>query len=538
MTQTSDPDNPAAPAKTSPWAPLRRPTYRMLWLAALASNVGTWMQDVGAGWLMTLLTSSPLMVALVQSAMTLPMVFLALPAGALADIVDRRKYLIWVTAGSSAVAAALAALTYAGWVDEWTLLGFTFLLGAGMAMTMPAWAANTPELVPREELQSAIAINAMGMNVSRALGPAIAGVIISFAGSAAVFALNAVSFAVVIIAVLRWRRDVIPQSLPAERLGSAMRTGMRFARNAPTFQAIMLRGACFFVFGSVVWALLPLIARERLGGGPESYGLLVTAVGAGAVGGAVLLPKVKEYLDSDRMVMAATGLFAGAAVVMGLADNLYIALPAMIAFGASWIAAMSSLQTAAQLALPNWVRARGLSVFIVVLMACLAGGSAIWGQVAEFTDITTPLFLSAGLGLVAIPLTRRFRLGNVERLDHAPSTHWPEPVLDFEPDADKGPVLTMIEYEIDPGDVADFKKMMRRMRQFRLRDGAFSWSLYQDVSNSRIFIEAFRDLSWVEHLRHHQRVTRMGERIQEEAAAFHKGDGPPKVRHMVPPGSD
>src|SRR5215470_17531359 len=383
----------AAPARapSSPWSPLRSGLFRNIWIASIVSNVGSWMQDVGAGWLMTSLSPSPSMVALVEAADSFPTMLLALPAGALADIVDRRRLLIAIQVYLLIVAGALGILTLLELTSAWVLLGFTFALGVGGAMMMPAWSAIVPDLVRTEELPAAVALNSVAINASRAIGPAIAGVLVAAAGPWLVFVLNALSYIGIIVVLVGWRREHRKSTLPTERFFSALRVGMRFVLHSHALQVVLIRGAAFFIFASATWALFPLVVRRELGGGPEVYGLLLTCIGVGAVAGAMLLPRVRAKVSRDVLVAGASVLYALAALALAYLQNVALLAVAMLAAGVAWISILSALQVSAQVSLPPWVRARGLAAFVVILTGGLALGSVLWGQVA--TIIGIPLAL-------------------------------------------------------------------------------------------------------------------------------------------------
>ncbi|MDQ2695678.1 MAG: MFS transporter [Pseudomonadota bacterium] len=522
-----------ATAPASAWAPLRRPLFRSLWIATVFSSIGTWMHEVGAGWLMTSLAPTPLMVALVQAATSLPVVLLALPAGALADILDRRRYLLGAQLWMLAVAALLGILTVAGVTNAWVLLACTFALGIGAALMMPGWGATLPELVPRAELQSAVALNSMGMNVSRAIGPALAGLIVAASGPGVVFLLNAASFLSVIGVLYLWRRQPRDSTLPAERFFGALRAGLRYARHAPALQAVLIRGGAFFLFASASWALLPLVARQELGGGPQSYGLLMGCIGAGAVGGALLLPRLRARLSRDRLVAAATVLYAAAMLGLAYVRNLPLLSVAMLCSGAAWLSVLSSLQVAAQMALPGWVRARGLAVFMTVFMGGMAGGSILWGNVANAAGIPLTLTIAAAGALLGLAFTRLFPIGVHDDIDLAPSMHWPAPVVAAEPEPDRGPVMVTIEYRIDPGRIREFSRAMQEIGRMRRRGGAFYWGMFTDAADPGRVVECFMDESWLEHLRHHQRVTMADRAIESRIREFHLGEQPPVVSHLL-----
>ena len=509
-----------APVVQSAWSPLKNSLFRGLWIATIVSNVGTWMQDVGAGWLMTSLSSSPSLVALVEAADSLPVMLLALPAGAIADIVDRRRLLIATQVYLMVIAAALGILTWLNVMTPWMLLGFTFALGMGTAMVMPAWAAIVPELVPPEDLPSAVALNSIAINVSRTIGPAIAGVLVAAVGAWLVFILNALSYIGILAVLVRWRRERRKSSLPAERFVSAIRVGLRFVTHTRALQIVLIRGSAFFVFASATWSLFPLIVRRELGMGPEIYGLLLTCIGIGAVGGALLLPRARARFSRDALVAGASALYAVAALMLGHVQNLPLLAVAMLATGVAWISILSALQVAAQMTLPAWVRARGLAAFVMVFMGGMALGSILWGQVAAHVGIPGTL-TTAALGMAgAIGLTWRFKLGRHEVLDFTPSSHWPAPVLAESPEPDSGPVMVTIEYRVQPDKRAEFVAAMQSVREMRRRNGAYFWELFHDSADPSRFNECFMDESWVEHLRQHERVSVADREIQQRAKAF------------------
>lgn len=526
----------ATHARATAWSPFRIPVFRALWLATLASNIGTWMHDIGAGWLMTSLTPSPVMVALVQTATTLPIFLLALPAGALADIIDRRRHLIRMQIFMALVAAALALVTLTGIVTPWILVALTFGMGIGSAMMMPAWAAIVPELVPRAELQSAIALNSMGINVARAIGPAIAGVIVSFAGSGAVFALNALSFVGVILVLGRWQREVQVSQLPAERMAGAIRAGLRYARHSSELQAAVMRGLGFFLFASAAWALLPLVAKNLVNGGPQAFGILVAAVGVGAVAGALVLPWLRERFSRDALVAAATLLYALCLLALASLKSLWPLSLVMAISGMAWITVLSTLQVAAQMALPNWVRSRGLAVFMCAFMGAMALGSLLWGQFAALSSIEQSLGV-AGIGAaISVLVTWRWRLGGTEGLDLSPSMHWPSPPVVEQPD--RGPVLITIEYAVAPARRDEFLRLIRRLGVHRRRDGALNWGVFHHAESPGHYLETFYEESWLAHLRTHERVTVDVRQLQARIKACLKDQSDPAVRHYIAPDRD
>lgn len=527
---------PARPV--SAWAPFGFGAFSLLWSATLVSNVGTWIHDVGAGWLMTTLDPTPSVVTLVQAATTLPIFLFALLAGTVADRVDKRRLLIAVNLLLMAVISALAVLVALERVSPAGLIGFTFLIGTGAAFMAPAWQSVVPELVPRSHLQPAIALNSMGINISRAIGPAIAGFLITAVGLAAPFAVNAASHALIIAALLAWRRPApVASKLPPEPIGAAMLTGLRHAAYNGPLKATLVRAAGFFVFASAYWALLPLVARGMPGGGAELYGLLLASIGAGAVTGALTLPALRERTDTNRLTAGGVVLTAAAMGVLSLASLPVAAIAAAFAGGAGWITVLTSLNISAQTALPNWVRARGLAIFMMVFFGSMAAGSALWGQVATALSVDASLLIAAAGAVCAIPLTWRARLGQGEDLDLSPSAYWPSPALDrsIGDVTDRGPVMVTIEYRIDPRTERDFVAAIRRFSGERYRDGAYEWGIYQDVEDPTRWIEWFLVSSWTEHLRQHERATGHDRDLQHAVRRFHLGPEPPQVRHWLAP---
>jgi MFS family permease len=517
-------------------APFAERSFLVLWLATLVSNIGTWMHEVGAGWLMTTLSPSPLLVAMVQAATALPMFLFALPAGALADLIDRRRMLLVVTALALAFALVFGLVVAVGEATPLALLVVTFAMGICAAFTAPAWQSIVPQLVPRAQLPAAVALNSMGVNISRAIGPALAGILIVNVGLAWPFLINAVSFVFVLAALIWWRPPPAKVSnLPPEHVFGALRTGLRHARNSPPLTATLIRAVVFFVPASAAWALLPLIARSELGGDATLYGVLLAGVGGGAVGGAVLLPQLKAKLSADRLQAVACALTALVLVGFALSRSMAPAIAAALGLGLAWITALSTLNVSAQTALPDWVRARGLAVFVTVFFGSMTAGSLIWGQLAGSTSIPTALVIAAIVMLVGIALTTRSRLQQGAALDLTPSAHWPEPVMALEESQDRGPVLITIDYEIDLRDRAPFLEALSALAPQRRRDGGYGWGVFEDAATPGSFREQFYTTSWLEHLRQHERVTEADRDVQALVNAFHRGDDPPRVSHMLAP---
>jgi MFS family permease len=520
-------------ATSSPWSPFRHTNFAVLWTATVIANIGTWMYNAASGWLMTSLNPDPFVVSMVQVATTLPMFLFAVPAGALADIVDRRKFLIGAEVLTTAVSAVFAAIVALQLANPFNLLLFTFLIGAAGAITAPAWQSIVPQLVPKQDLQPAIAVNSVGFNISRAVGPALGGLIVAWIGIAAPFWLNAASNLGIVGALLWWHAPKASTSrLPVERFGSAIRTGFRHARNNPHLRATLIRGAAFFLFASAYWALLPLVARTQVAGGPQLYGFLLGAIGAGAVGAAFILPWLKTKLGPDRTVAMGTLGTAMALLLFAFARDAATALAACLIAGASWIAVLASVNVSAQVALPEWVRGRGLAIFITTFFGTLTAGSAIWGKVAGMAGLPLAHILAAVGALIAIPLTWRWKLQTGARLDLTPSLHWPTPIVAGEIEHDRGPVLVTIEYKIDAKDREPFLAALERVAQERRRDGAYAWGVFEDTAEQGRILETFLVESWLEHLRQHERVTNADRILQETVGRF-QTEGTPKITHFV-----
>ncbi|MGX5663411.1 MFS transporter [Diaphorobacter nitroreducens] len=519
-------------APQSPFAPLSVPVFRMLWLTWLAANTCMWMNDVATAWLMTTLTDSPALVALVQTASTLPVFLLGLPSGALADILDRRRYFMVTQFWVAAVAVVLCMAILWGGLNPYLLLALTFANGIGLAMRWPVFAAIVPELVNRQQLPAALALNGVAMNASRIIGPLVAGAIIASAGSAWVFVLNAVLSLVAGFTIMRWRRQPMPNPLGRERLTSAMRVGLQFVRESPPMRAVLWRISIFFLHATALLALLPLVARDLQGGGAGTFTLLLASMGAGAVSAAMFLPRLRQMMSLDQLVARGTLLQAMATAVVAIAPNVYVAVPAMLVGGAAWITTANSLTVAAQLALPNWVRARGMSIYQMSIMGATAVGAALWGQVAALSSVHMSLALAALTGVLVMALVQRLVSNRHGEEDLSASRAFQAPRADSPPAAGLRLVVS-IEYFINPARAAEFRAVMQESRRARLRQGALSWELQHDIADPRRYVERVVDESWTEHLRRFDRVTASDVALRDRRFAFHVGDAPPVVSRYV-----
>jgi MFS family permease len=522
---------PALPA--SAWAPLRAfPVFRTLWIAQFASNVGTWMQTVGAQWL--LVDRSPLLVSLVQTASSLPIVALALPAGAWADLVDRRRLLVGAQFAMFVPAGALAVTTLLGARSPALLLALTFALGCGNAVASPAWQAIQPDLVDRALLPQAAALNGLNMNIARAVGPAVGGLVVAAAGAGWVFALNAVSFIGIAAAVAGWRSPERTDGGPRERLLEALRAGGRYVRHSPTVRLLLYRAVLFIPAASAVWALLPVVAARNLHLGSSGYGLMLGAVGIGAVAGALIIPKLRARVGSAHLITGAMVVAAAAIAVVATVPHAVAVGIALLPVGAAWIAVMSSLNAALQLALPNWVRARGLAYYLVVFQGAQAIGAFVWGAVADRTTVPTALLIAAAVLAAGAVVGLRSPMPDTATLDRTPSAHWPAPELIFTPEPADGPVLVTLTYRVPEADAVAFTEAMCRVGRSRQRTGALRWELFRDGADPTRFVESYLVGTWAEHLRQHEgRLTGADRRFEEQAQSY--ALDAPQVAHLFPP---
>ncbi|MEM1131220.1 MAG: MFS transporter [Pseudomonadota bacterium] len=525
----------AAAAPAGAFSPFGHRAFALLWTATLISNIGTWMHEVGASWLMTTLNSSPAVVALVQTATTLPVFLFALFAGTLADRLDKRRMLLTINSILLVIVSLFAVLVWQGLITPVLLILFTLMIGTGAAFMAPAWQAVVPQLVPRENLRPAIALNSMGINISRAIGPALAGILIAGVGLASPFALNAASYVIIIAALYLWRPEPQPARAYYGSILGDMATGLRHVHHNEAMKATAIRAAAFFLFASAYWALLPLIARAAEGGGSELYGMLMALIGGGAVLGALLLPRLQAHTTSDMAVRIGTFGTVAALCIMALSGSPAALMIAALLGGLSWITVLTSFNVSAQTALPNWVRARGLAVFLMVFFGSMALGSILWGQIATATNIPTALVIAA-LGLaLGVLVTRRFPVGQGEDADLSPGGIWPEaPPLSADHSLDQAALVT-IEYQVEASQTPAFLKALHGFSKERMRDGAIRWDIHESVETPGLWIESFHLPSWAEHLEQHKRVTVDDAGAQDALRAFDSRPTGPVVRHFVAP---
>jgi len=521
----------AAPQPESAFGPLKAPVFRMLWFTWLAANTSMWMNDVASAWLMTTLGPSPLWVALVQSASTLPVFLLGLPSGALADTVDRRRYFMFTQFWVAAVATLLCLVILLDRLTAPLLLALTFANGIGLAMRWPVFAAIIPEIVPRPQLAQALALNGVAMNASRIIGPLAAGALIASVGSAYVFVLNATLSILAGITIMRWRRVHRESPLGREPLASAMRVGMQYVWQSGRMRAVLLRIALFFLHSTALLALLPLVARVLPGGGAGTFTVLLASMGAGAITAALLMPQIRDRLPLQPRILVGTVLQSAAAVTVAFAPNLWLAVPGMLVAGAAWITVANSLTVAAQMALPDWVRARGMSMYQMALMGSTAAGAALWGQVATWTSVQQSLAIAAVTSVLTMVVAQRTVVDRGTEEDHTPSKVFKVPQMTEPPSA--GRIQLRIEYQIDPARAEEFKAVMEESRRSRIRQGALDWQLLHDLYEPGRYVEQVIDASWTEHLRRFDRNSADDAALRDRRLAFHLGEEPPRVRRYL-----
>ena len=523
---------PAAGADTvSAFGPLRAPVFRMLWLTWLAANTTMWMNDVAAAWLMTSLAPTPLWVALVQSASTLPVFLLGLPSGALADILDRRRYFMVTQFWVAAIATITCVIVMLGMMSAPLLLALTFANGVGLAMRWPVFAAIIPEVVPRQQLPQALALNGVAMNGSRIIGPLLAGAIIAGAGSAWVFVLNALLSVAAGFVIMRWRREHKESPLGRERLASAMRVGVQFVWQSQRMRGILLRISLFFLHSTAQLALLPLVARALPGGAAGTFTLLLASMGAGAILAALSMPRIRKLMPLQRLLLAGTVVQAAGSVTLAFAPNIYVAVPAMFFSGMAWITVANSLTVSAQMVLPDWVRARGMSIYQMALMGSTAAGAALWGQVATWSGIHDALAIAAASSVVLMAAAQRWVVDRGIEEDLTPSNVFKVPQAQDAPKS--GRIQVQIEYRIDPARAPEFLELMQESRRSRMRQGALEWQLLHDLYDAGRFVEQITDESWTEHLRRFDRVTAADVTLRDRKLAFHVAPEPPQVTRFV-----
>ncbi|MDX8438594.1 MFS transporter [Mesorhizobium australafricanum] len=519
--------------RVSALAPFRHGIFRAVWSASLVSNFGGLIQGVGAAWMMTTIATSSYQVALVQASTTLPIMLFALVAGAIADSFNRRKVMLVAQTFMLVVSALLTMFTWLGWMTPWTLLAFTFLIDSGTALNSPAWQASVGDMVPRAKVPAAVALNSLGFNITRSVGPAIGGVIVAAAGAAAAFAANAVSYIGLIVVLFRWKPTLPEQTLPRESLGAAMGAGLRYVAMSPNIAKVLVRGSAFGFSAGAVLALLPLVARDVVKGDALTYGIMLGAFGVGAVGGALISVRLRQLLSSEVMVRMAFCGFALCAFNAAVSHNAWQTSAGLLIGGACWVIALSHFNVTVQMSTPRWVVGRVLSIYQTATFGGIALGSWIWGVVADAHGAETALIAAAVAMLAGGAIGFVLPLPQQTTLNLDPLNRFKEPMLALDLRPRSGPIAIMIEYIIREDDVPEFLATMAERGRIRRRDGARNWTLARDLENPGIWIEHYHTPTWVEYIRHNRRATHADAVIGERIRALHSGENPPRVRRMI-----
>jgi predicted MFS family arabinose efflux permease len=514
-------------------SPLSLPIFRYVWLASLLSNFGSLIQSVGAAWLMLEMTHQASMVALVQTSVALPVVLFSLLGGAIADSLDRRRVMLCAQSFMLVVSILLAVCAWQGVLTPWLLLAFTFLIGCGASFNAPAWQASVQDMVPRPQVPAAVALNSMGFNLARSTGPAIGGAIVATAGAAAAFVVNAFSYIGLLAVLWRWRPVVEPRLLPRERLASGMAAGVRYGMLSPVIRTVLLRSMIFGLGAGGILALLPMIAARLVNGGALVYGLLLGAFGVGAVAAALGSAKLRQRLSTEAIVRWASVGTALAFAIAATASTFALNAIAMLVAGAGWVLALSTFNVSVQLSVPRWVVARALALYQMAAFGGLAGGSWLWGRMAEARDIDSALLAAACALLLSAFIGWRLPLPQSENLNLDPLRQHHEPQTAVAVEARTGPVVVTIEWIIDEEDIIAFLNAMAERRRIRRRDGAHQWTLLRDLHEPRVWVERYKTATWLDYLRHNSRITQDDAVVPERLRALHRGEGPPKVRRML-----
>lgn len=521
------------PDRISTLAPFRHETFRTIWIASLASNFGGLIQAVGAAWMMTSITTSEDMVALVQASTAAPIMFFSLIAGALADNFNRRSLMITAQIFMLVVSITLTVFAYLDLLTPWLLLCFTFLLGCGVALNNPSWQASVGDMVPREVLPQAVTVNSVGFNITRSVGPAIGGAIVAAAGAAAAFAVNACSYLALIYALARWKPEKRDNSLPRETLGRALSAGLGYVAMSPNILNVLFRGLIFGLTASAILALLPIVARDLVSGGPLTYGIMLGAFGVGAIGGAIANSRLREKLSSESIVRLSFLGFAASAAVIGISSSTILTALVLLVPGACWVLALSLFNTTVQLSTPRWVVGRALSFYQTATFGGIAAGSWVWGVLSDTFGVSVSLSISSMVMLLGAAVGMRLPLPQFRDLNLDPLNRFNAPLLRLDLQPRSGPIVNMVDYIIADEDIPKFLELMSDRRRIRIRDGARQWGLMRDLEHPEIWTETYHVATWADYVRHNQRRTQADAEVWDAIRTLHKGEEGPRVHRMI-----
>jgi len=523
-----------ARATSSIFAALHRPEFAILWWTGNIASIGMWMQDLAGSWLMTSLAPSPIMVSLMQTATYLPYFLLSLPAGALADVVDRRVQVLTSGVWLFVAVIGLGLLTIFGLMTPWLLLSMIVIAGIGNSFQSPAWNSLPPELVPHKELDSAVALGGVGFNCARGIGAALGGLLVASFGPGWVFILNALSMVAMLFAVYKWKRaPAPPDEAPSERWGSAVKAGVRYVRHSRALRVVLVRTGIFVICSSCIWALLPLLARQSYSMNSTQYGIALSVFGLGTLIGAAIMPRLRQVVNLDWLCVFGTITYAASMLVLAAMHEFLWACAALFSAGMGWLIVSSAVNTSLLKAAPAWVRARAVAVYLLVFQGCLAFGSLLWGCIANAVGMPTALVYGAAGLLTGLFAMLRYSLEAVENLDMRTSRQWPAPRVMVEPHPDHGPVQITIEYQIEPDKIEIFVQAISALEVQRRRNGAFQWHLFLDLTRPGTYVESFLVETWAEHLRLRNRITNDDLSAEEKVYSLHCGEDPPKMTHLL-----
>ncbi|MEH2504930.1 MULTISPECIES: MFS transporter [unclassified Bradyrhizobium] len=514
-------------------APLRHAVFRRIWLASLVSNLGILIQGVGAAWAMTQMTASADKVALVQTALMLPIMLISMPAGAIADMHDRRIVAL-VSLGIALVGAtALTVLAWLGLVTPNILLALCFVVGSGMALFGPAWQASVTEQVPAETLPAAVALNGISYNIARSFGPAIGGIVVATSGAVAAFAVNAVLYLPLMVVMFLWNRANEPSRLPRERLNRAMVSGVRYITNSPSIKIVLTRTLVTGIIGGSVSALMPLVARDLLHGGAQTYGIMLGAFGMGAVFGALNIGEVRRRMSGEAAVRACAISMAGAIAAVALSTNAVLTAIALVLAGAVWMLAVALFNIGVQLSAPRWVAGRSLAAFQASIAGGIAVGSWGWGHLTDLAGVEIALLVSAGLMLISPLLGIWLRMPPVGARNEDATELLADPEVRLSLTGRSGPLVVEIEYRVAQDNARAFHNVMQEVQLSRQRNGAYGWSIARDIGDPELWTERYHCPTWLDYLRQRNRATQSERALHQRAIDFHLGPEPIRVRRML-----
>ena len=514
-------------------APLRHAVFRRIWLASLVSNLGILIQGVGAAWAMTQMTTSADKVALVQTALMLPIMLIAMPAGAIADMHDRRVVAMISLAIAFVGATALTVMFWLGLVTPNILLALCFVVGSGMALFGPAWQASVSEQVPAETLPAAVALNGISYNIARSFGPAIGGIVVATAGAVAAFAVNAVLYLPLMAVLFLWNRTHEPSRLPRERLNRAIVSGVRYIANSPSIRIVLIRTLVTGLIGGSVSALMPLVARDLLHGGAQTYGVMLGAFGMGAVFGALNIGEVRRRMSGEAAVRACAISMAGAIASVALSTNAILTAIALVLAGTVWMLAVALFNIGVQLSAPRWVAGRSLAAFQASIAGGIALGSWGWGHLTDIAGVEIALLVSAGLMLVSPLLGIWLRMPPVGARNEDATDVLADPEVRLSLTGRSGPLVVEIEYRVAQDSARAFHNVMQEVQLSRQRNGAYGWSIARDIADPELWTERYHCPTWLDYLRQRSRATQSERALHQRAIDFHLGPEPVRVRRML-----